>query len=178
MTRPLDWSHATADIPGHGLRVDRTASEEECALLAAALEVPACERLEVRYEIEPLPQGRYLAKGQSTAVLEQRCVVTLAPVAARIEEPFEIEFWPTEQLAGSSPKAPERNVLALDDPEPIENHRVAIGRVVFELVAAALDPYPRASGAEFDWVESRPESGGPEQGSPFAALAKWKADRE
>jgi hypothetical protein len=175
MTWQLDWWHATADIPQHGLRVERSASTEECAELAAALGILACERLEVGYEIEPLPQGRYLARGQLTAVLEQSCVVTLEAVPTRVEESFDVPFWPPEQLAASSPGAPEHDVLVPDDPEPIENHRLAIGRVMFELVAAGLDPYPRASGAELDWTESRADAGGPEEDGPFAGLAKWKA---
>jgi hypothetical protein len=178
MTWQLDWSHALADLPRDGLRVARTATPEETTLLAAALEVLACERLEVGYDIEPLPQGRYLARGQITAVLEQSCVVTLAPVRAVIEERFDIEFWPTDQLARPSAAGSDHSSLAANDPEPIENHRLAIGRVVYELLVAAVDPYPRAAGAEFVWAEQQPETGDPERGNPFAALAKWKADRD
>jgi hypothetical protein len=178
MTWQLDWSHAVADIPRDGLRVSRTVTPEESVLLAAALEVLACERLEVGYDIEPLPQGRYLARGQLTAVLEQSCVLTLAPVRAAIEERFDIEFWPADQLTRSTASASDHSALATDDPEPIENHSLAIGRVIYELVAAAVDPYPRAAGAEFDWAEKKPETGGSEHSHPFAALAKWKADRD
>jgi hypothetical protein len=178
MTWQLDWSHATADIPRQGLFVERSASAEECALLAAALEVLACERLDVRYEIEPLPQGRYVARGQLTAVLEQSCVVTLSAVPTCVEDSFEVPFWPPEQLAVSASEARERSVLAPDDPEPIENYRLAIGRVIFELITAGLDHYPRAAGAEFEWAESRPGTGEPGQDGPFAGLANWKAKTE
>jgi hypothetical protein len=178
MTWQLDWSHAVADIPRDGLRTARTATAEETTLLAAALEVLACERLEIGYDIEPLPQGRYLVKGLLTAVLEQSCVVTLAPVRTVIEESFDIEFWPTDQLARPAAAASDHSALAADDPEPIENHRLAIGRVIYELVAAAVDPYPRAAGAEFDWVEQQSETGASGHRNPFAALAKWKAERD
>lgn len=178
MSWQLDWSHAATDIPQNGLLVERSASEEERARLAAALEIRSCTRLEVRYRIEPQPQGRYLVKGQLAADVEQSCVVTLEPVGASVEESFEIAFWPAEQLVDSFSGTSERGVLAADDPEPLERGRLAVGRVIFELIAAGLDPYPRAQGVELGAAESRPGAKQTGEDSPFAALAEWKGRRE
>jgi len=172
---PLDWSHAVGEIPREGLRVVRTATGQEAARLGATLDVLSCESLEVSYHIRPITHGRYRAEGRLTAVLEQSCVVTLAPVRSVVEEPIRVEFWPADQLAHSSNVDLEHSVLEGEEVEPIENHRLEIGRIVYEIVSAAIDPYPRAEGAEFVWAEE----GGSEaaqrgHSGPFAALAKWK----
>jgi hypothetical protein len=175
MTWQLDWSHATADVPEDGLRVERSATAQELAALTAALEVLAFARLDVRYAIEPLPGGRYRMSGEVAAALEQSCVVTLEPVPAEIVESFDVEFWPAGTLAASRPATSDHSAFAPDDPEPIENHRLAVGRVIYETLAAAIDPYPRASGVEFEGAESPKGSGA---ANPFAVLEKWKARRE
>ncbi len=175
MTWQLDWSHATADIPDDGLRVERSATIQELATLGAALEVLAFARLDARYTIEPLLDGRYRLSGELSAALEQSCVVTLDPVPAEIAESLDVEFWPAETLAASPAATSDHSALSADDLEPIESHRLAVGRIIYETVAAALNPYPRAPGVEFEDAQSPKESTGP---SPFAALEKWKAGRE
>ncbi|HXF53542.1 MAG TPA: DUF177 domain-containing protein [Hyphomicrobiaceae bacterium] len=173
---PLDWSHAVGEIPRQGLQVVRAATSEEAARLGAALDVLSFESLTVSYHLQPMTQGRYRAEGRLTAVLEQSCVVTLAPVRSVVEEPIRVEFWPADQLAQSCNAAVEHSVLEGEEVEPIENHRLEIGRIVYEIVSAAMDPYPRAEGAEFAWAEDRVSEAA--QGShdgPFAALARWKA---
>jgi hypothetical protein len=59
------------------------------------------------------------------------------------------------------------------DPEPIVAGQIAVGRVVYECLAAAIDPFPRAPGAALDRTSTAPDGGSsakPE--SPFAVLAK------
>ena len=58
------------------------------------------------------------------------------------------------------------------DIEPLEGHEIAIGRIVFETLAAALDPYPRKGDASFNWTE--PDNPDEKKTSPFAVLAKLK----
>ena len=175
MTWQLDWSHATAEIPEDGLRVERSATAQELAALTTALEVLAFARLDARYAIEPLSGGRYRVSGDVAAALEQSCVVTLDPVPAKIVESFDVEFRPADSRAASRPATSDHGALVADDPEPIENHRLAVGRVIYETLAAAIDPYPRAPGAEFEGARSPKES---DAASPFAVLEKWKARRE
>ena len=45
---------------------------------------------------------------------------------------------------------------SVPDVEPIEHGTIEVGRVVFETLSAALDPYPRKSGATLEWQD--PES--------------------
>ena len=109
--------------------------------------------------------------GHLRARLTQACVATLEPLPQSIEEEFEVEFWP----AGSLPETVDTEVEALSVPdvEPVEHGTVRVGRVVFETLAAALDPYPRKSGAESRMARS---GDGEDTGTPgpFEALKKLK----
>ena len=75
--------------------------------------------------------------------------MTLEPVDSTIEESFDVTFWPQEDMP-----APASGEVDLDeeaDPEPIVAGQIAVGRVVFECLAAAIDPFPRKPDATLDW---------------------------
>jgi uncharacterized metal-binding protein YceD (DUF177 family) len=169
----LAWDHAVVDIPHAGLSAARAASPDELARIAAALDLAACTALGAEYRIAPVAGGRYQLVGRLRAQLTQTCVVTLEPLDATLEEDFAAVFWPEEDLP-----APTSGELALDDEperEAILAGKVDVGRIVFESLAAALDPFPRKPDAVLDWqppvakdgAASKPES-------PFAVLANLK----
>ena len=173
MTIETDWVQLTAQIPAQGLQQRKQATEAQRQAIAKALSLRALERLDADYRIEPLPSGRYRVTGTVRARVVQECVVTLDPIESDISETFEVEFWPPNELP--EPVAIERELLEDDDPpEPIEHNRLAIGRVIYEVLAAALDPYPRKPGATLDLDEDAAEKA--KLVGPFAALAKWKPD--
>lgn len=62
----------------------------------------------------------------------------------------------------------------LDWPEQIVDGKVDLGPVLYEGLATALDPYPRAKGVEFAWAD--PAGAGEEAPAvgPFAALKQLK----
>jgi uncharacterized metal-binding protein YceD (DUF177 family) len=156
------------------LQTARSATAAERAAIASALDLLSCDEVEVDYAVQPLGGGHYRLSGALRARLTQRCVVTLEPVPQAMEESFDLEFCPPEGL----PETGEEEVEALGLPEiePLEHGSIAVGRVVFELISAALDPYPRKAGARFQWEE--PTSGSEAAaGGPFAALKKLKDKR-
>ena len=53
---------------------------------------------------------------------------------------------------------------------PIENGKIAYGRLIYECISAGLPPYPRKPDATLDWQE-KPATA---DVHPFAALAKLK----
>jgi hypothetical protein len=170
MPGELNWDHALEDIPPAGLSVERAAEAEERQRIAAALDLVACSDLTVRYQIIPLAHGRYRLKGELAALIEQTCVVTLEPLEASIAESFAADYWPDETMP-----EPTAGPLAFDGeppPEPIVGAKIDAGRIVFESVAAAIDPFPRRPGAVFEGPLSAPAGGKPE--SPFAVLANLK----
>jgi Large ribosomal RNA subunit accumulation protein YceD len=173
MTQPLTWSHRTSEIAEAGLHVAKTASESERSALAVALDAVACEEVKAEYVIRSLGAGRYRMSGKVSARLTQRCIVTLEPVPARIEESFEIELLPPEAIPEAS--AAEIEVLAAPDIEPLERGTIEAGRIVFETLSASLDPYPRKQGALFEWQDGA-DASGQEPSGPFAGLKKLQKD--
>lgn len=178
MKKVLDWSLSATEIPDGGIAESVLATTaEQRADLAKALDLVSVESLSVRQRIEPLGRARYRFAGTISARLTQACVVTLEPVMSRLEEPFDVEFWPPEQIPDDGDA--EREALAVPEREPIEHNRLAIGRVIFETFAAAINPYPRKDGALFEWEdEAGSAPGSSDAGNPFAALAKWKQKPE
>jgi len=172
MTSELEWSHRVSDIPETGLAAERHATPEARAKVAAELDLLDCARLDARYEVKPLKHGRYLLQGELEADVTQTCVVTLEPVEGHIVEPFEVEFRPgppAEQVV-------EFNALEVRDIEPLENGTIPVGRIVYEHLASALNPYPRKEGVAFEQPAS--EQGEEEaSGSPFAILEQLKSKK-
>jgi uncharacterized metal-binding protein YceD (DUF177 family) len=171
MSGPLAWSHRTTAIPEIGLHLSVAATEAERLAIAKELGLLSCEAVEVDYTIRALGMSRCRFTGHLRARLTQACVATLEPLPRSIEEEFEVEFWP----AGSLPEMVDAEVEALSVPdvEPIEHGTVGVGRVVFETLSAALDPYPRKCGASLEWrdPERADETGAR---GPFEALKKLK----
>ena len=172
-TTELSWDHAVRDVPPSGITGARDAGPDELAAVARALGLIACTHLRVQYAIQPMSGGRYRLSGRLHAEVTQACVVTLDPIEGTLEENFEATFWPREAMP-----APESGELAIDDapePEPIVAGQIAVGRVVFESLAAALEPYPRKPGAVLDWPPAPPaDNAAAAPASPFEVLAKLK----
>ncbi|HUC45618.1 MAG TPA: YceD family protein, partial [Hyphomicrobiaceae bacterium] len=145
----------------------------ELIAVARALGLIACTNLQVHYAIQPMSGGRYRLSGRFHAEVTQACVVTLDPIGGTLEENFEATFWPREAMP-----VPESGELTIDDapePEPIIAGQIAVGRVVFESLAAALEPYPRKPGAVLDWQPPlAAEAAATTATSPFAVLANLK----
>jgi hypothetical protein len=168
---PLSWSHRTTAISETGLHQSAVATETERSAIAKELGLTFCEAIVADYSLRPAGAGRYRFTGTLHAQVTQACVATLEPVPQTIEEAFEVEFWP----AGSLPDMGdvEIEVLSVPDVEPIEHGTIEVGLVLFEILAAALDPYPRKSGATLEWQDSESAEDGGGAG-PFGALKKLK----
>lgn len=171
------WSHRIADVPERGLETGRTANAGELQALAAALDIAACRALKAHYVIRPIGSGRYRVSGELEAEVTQTCIVSLEPVEAAISESFDEEYWPVEQIPspGQGAESEEREALSHSAPELIEHGVIAMGHLVYEQLATALDPYPRAPGADFAWSDATAGRDTPGQAeNPFAALAALK----
>lgn len=172
MTALHDWVHLVTDVGDLKVKRTREATPEERIELARELDIPSCEALKVSYVLTPLGRDRFNFEGFIEAAVTQSCVVTLEPVATEISEAFSVEFGPPDVIDDAAPVSGDREVLSIPDVEPIEEGRIEVGTVVFGLLSAALPPYPRKAGADFDWVD--PKQADPEKTSPFAELAKLK----
>jgi hypothetical protein len=161
------WDHAVADIPPAGLSVARAADHRECEAIARALDLMACNCLSSHYTITPSGQGRYRLKGAMHCEVTQACGVTLEPVASTIEEDLDVPFWPEADIP--APKSGEVDLEDEEDPEPITDGRIGVGRLLFECLAAAIDPFPRQPEASLERSTAGREEDGPN--SPFSVLA-------
>ncbi len=146
-----------------GRRVVLEADEGERAALARRLGIPVVERLRAELLLRPETGGAVRAEGRLDAAVVQLCVVTLEPVAQRVEDEVALRLLPAGQEPRDEP----------DEPDEIatRNGVADLGEAVAEQLALALDPYPRAPGAVLPAEASEPGE------RPMAALAKLRGAR-
>ncbi|KAA2212667.1 YceD family protein [Teichococcus oryzae] len=164
--RPLPF----AAVPPEGRSRSLFATPEECAALAKRFGIPAVERLQAELELRPEPGGTVRVRGTLEAAVVQSCVVTLEPVAQSVREPVDLRFLPRGEEPGDDPDGP--------DEIPTEDGIMELGEALAEQLSLALDPYPRAPGAELpaELAGSAEEAEAPRP-SPFAILKGGKAPR-
>lgn len=162
---------ALEDFRGGTVRQSIVASDEECGRLAERLGLAAIDSLSATVTLESRRGGKIIAvEGQFQAVLTQTCVVTLEPLPGTVSEAFAVRLAPAVE-------ADEAEIVDIDpetddEPEPLDGDSVDIGELVAQHLSLALDPYPRAEGAELE-----PETlaaGEDSDEGPFAKLAQLK----
>lgn len=158
------------------LAVDADAMER--AGLAARFGLVSLNTLTASAVLQPLGEGIAL-RVEWRAEVVQSCVVTLAPVEAGLEGAFDLLYVPEGR---PSPIKGRRDLrLGLDDPDPPEpliDGRIDVGGALAEHLGLALDPYPRAPGAE--WTAEVGGDDGAVDGpveTPFGVLARIRAKR-
>ena len=148
-------------------------------------------QLSALFEVKLTGAGQVSVTGTIDASVTQTCVVSLAPVPAKIHEVVSANFVTEERAARDRVKAEKfkgRRAKSADDeeemvdighdaPEIALGDRIDLGELAVVHLALALDPYPRAPGAAFD-----PKVWGVDEETPvislvpslFAALEKLK----
>lgn len=151
-----------------GDRLDLSADESERSAIAERLRLVGLSRFDAHVALSREGE-RVLAQGRIRAQLEQSCVATGDPVAASIDEPFEVQFIP---VPGGEPD--EEVELSAEDCDTVfhDGGTIDLGSALADTLALALDPYPRSARAE----DALRDAGvlTEEQAGPFAALAKLK----
>lgn len=152
-----------------GQRIDLVADEAERGEIAGRLGLGRLERLQAHATLTR--KGACVhAEGRLLASLDQACVITGEPVAAHVDEAFEVKFVPAPV-----DNAPDEEIeLAADDCDIVfhDGAIIDLGSAIADSLALALDPYPRSAAAEAASREAGVMS--VEQASPFAVLAKLK----
>lgn len=149
------------------------ATAAERSALARRFDLLALDRLVAEVRLRRLRDGlRIGVTGRLEAEVTQACVVTLAPVTSRIELDFSLLY----SLAGDRAEAQDEVLVDPDDPDPPETvgpEGIDLGEAVAQQLALAIDPYPRAAGAELersDWGAAA------EEASPFKVLGSLKRE--
>lgn len=153
-------------LGGEPRTVQLCADEAERSALAKRFGLAALSRLTGEASLVRLG-AEVAAKGRIVADVVQSCVVTGGPVEAHVDEPFDLVFRPHPEIGG-----PEEEVeLGEGELDVIfyDGVSVDLGEAAAETLALALDPYPRAPGAEAALKEAGVKSEA--EAGPFGALA-------
>jgi len=150
---------------GAGLTRRLEPDEAQRRVVARWLDLQSLDAFVTEMTVAPAPVGWTLS-GRITAEAVQRCGLTLAPVPARIDQSFRIAL----AEAGENEASEVEVFLEDDTPDLIEDGRIDLGHHAVEQLSLALDPFPRAPGAEFTPPEESAEI------SPFAVLKVLKRD--
>jgi uncharacterized metal-binding protein YceD (DUF177 family) len=147
------------------------ASEAERTALAARFGILGIGALSATLRLQPEPGGSIRARGRLAAEVDQACVVTLEPVRQAVSAPIDLRILGEgESPADEDPESPDEIESA--------GGLVDLGEAVAEQLSLALDPYPRAEGAELPALDP-PEEPAPEPApkpNPFAKLAKLRGE--
>jgi uncharacterized metal-binding protein YceD (DUF177 family) len=167
LSRPVHVS----DIGEDGLVVTIEATPAERDALAADYDLRAVRELNAEVRLLMAGKAGVRAEGHLHANIVQTCVVSLVPVDQAIDEDFSIRFSPANETAPTAKSGAEIHLdpADLDPPEPLTGPTIDLGPIVTEQFVLAIDPYPRAPGAELPPEAADPASEAAT--SPFAALA-------
>lgn len=155
--------------PRKPTRFDFEPGAEERKALATDLGLLALRNLRLTGEIAPAGRDEMVLTAQLQADVDQACVVTLAPVRARISEPVRRRF-----VADLPPPVGDEVEMTDDDSLEPMPEVIDLAEVVAEALALALPLYPRAPGAELGALVVGPDGTAPLTDAdlkPFAGLA-------
>jgi uncharacterized metal-binding protein YceD (DUF177 family) len=174
MTALARWHHKVHEIPRAGISELREAGDDLRQAIAKELRVPACRKLIADYVVKNAGAGRFQLKGTLTAEFERECVLTLEPLTESLKEPLDCLFVPPELIPQH--QSEEEEAHAVEEIEPITSQDIEVGRIIYEVIAAALNPYPRASDAALALPASNAVDETRE--NPFAVLKNLTDDRD
>lgn len=185
-SRPCKVFEANRDGP---LKVEIEANEEERRALAERFGLLSLPALRAEITLVPDGDGQSLRmEGRLWAEAVQSCVVTLAPVRARIDASFERVFsakadetweYETWEYAESARREGEEglSLTGEDVPtEPLEGESIDLGKIASEQLGLELDPFPRSQGVVFEGfsTDGDTSSAGQKKENPFAVLEKLR----
>lgn len=157
------------DTLGEGAVTVRIAADEgERAALARRFGLLSLDRLEADYVLRRDAAG-IVARGTVSAAAVQACTATGDPVPATVDEAFEVRFLPDTADDHSDEVELDGGDM---DTMFYSGSAIDLGEAAAETVALALDPYPRAPGAEAALRDAGVKS--EEEAKPAGALAGLK----
>ncbi len=148
-------------VPVGGRPFAIAAEPSERVALARRFGLERIDRLRAEGTVARAPgEPLVTLTGRLEAEVTQLCVVTLEPVASRLE----VELQRLFALGRGSQKEEILVDPLREEPEPLEGELLDLGEIVAEELALALDPYPRSPGVGL--ADGGPDAG--EEGEPVA----------
>ncbi len=176
---PISRKVNVSVLPASGRREKLRPDEQALGDLAEAHDLQSVARFEADVVISKWQRDGVRVAGRILADFVQSCVVTLEPVPAVLDMPFEAVFLPEGSKLARRVRDGDPVELVIDPegddvPETFTPPDLDVGAIVEEFFVLALDPFPRSQNAPSEPVETAPA---PERESPFAALARLKDDK-
>ena len=159
---------ALADLGDGEAVIEITAEAHERAALARRFGLLALDALAATVRLRRVDGGAVSMDARCVAEVVQACIVTLAPIASRIEDSCEVLFAPPA-TAATAARADVTVWWDEDEPEPLTGATIDVGEVVAAHLGVALDPYPRRPGAVFTAPRTEGDED-PSAASPFGVL--------
>lgn len=149
---PVSFEVHVARLPQKGLPVVVEADEAQRKALAAAHGLFTVESYRAEMLVTAWKRSGVKVSGRVVADITQSCVVTLEPVAARIDEAVEGVFLPQDSKLARFDQNGEMLLDAEgpDSPEIFTGDTIDVGALAEEFFGLAIDPYPRKAGATLD----------------------------
>jgi hypothetical protein len=173
---PLSHNYNLGRLGNAGDRLRIVADADQRAAIAKWSDVLSVEKLEADVELKKLSATRFGVSFHLLVEVSQACVVTLEPVAGKIDHRFERELHFIGQVRHKADSPAEKGTeLVLDadpeeTPEEIHSLHYDLAGPVLEEYALSLEPYPRCPGVAF---APNPGADDPPE-SPFAVLKTLK----
>ena len=146
MMNPPPYTHPfrVADLAARkGTTFELLPTVAQLATIAAEIGISAIRKLRFTGELTPPGNRDWVLTAALGATVVQPCVVTLAPVSTRIDEPVKRTY------LAHMPAQTETEVELQDETiEPL-GPEIDVGAVLLEALTLALPLYPRANGVEF-----------------------------
>ena len=175
--QPASWRYRVAELPAKKpLRFTLEPAPAPLAAMAAELGASALKKVKLAGEFRPAGRHDVVLEARLTGTAVQPCVVTLAPVTTRIDEPVLRRYVADMPM----PEGDEIEMPEDDSAEPLPEV-IDLGAVLAEALALALPLYPRAAGVDLADTAVAPPGAAPieaEKPRPFAGLAALKARLE
>jgi uncharacterized metal-binding protein YceD (DUF177 family) len=170
--RLADASVRLDSMPTAGRDIVVAPSAEERAALADRLGVSSVDRLEVKLHAVKF-RGGMRVSGRLEGAVTQPSVVTLEPVAQALSEPVDRIFLPGGEKPYAGPADAEVfvDLEGEDMPDHFEGNEADLTDLIVEIMALAVDLYPREPGATLADTGYAPDA---DESSPFAALKALK----
>lgn len=150
-------------------------SASERIALAAFLAVDSVPMLHFTGKLAAWQERGWALEGRLAAEVVQSCVVTLEPVHTAIDTPVERRYLPRTDAAADETEAADE-----DGPE-LFTDRIELAEAIVEALTLAIEPYPRAAGAELGRLLAAPPGTEPlsdEKLRPFSGLEALKRKLE
>lgn len=165
---------AIHDLPLAGRPFAIEAGAEEREALGHLFGIPEVRKLCAEGTVRPEAGGtRVRLDGRLQAEVVQVCVITLEPVANRIDVPLQ-RLYGSEVGEEWDEGAGAEMFLDLSADlltEPLDGDSLDLGAAAAEQLALELDPYPRAPGAVFEGLGPVASQG---RDDGLAKLASWR----